>query len=112
MSDSVELRHPTANGNQSATPNFTEIYVGDLTLWFSYTTIIAFAVPGVGRRVRENSWSTTTGKHLNSIDGGAKHSRLKGAEFERQLAIVLGAIGTALEGVSKELTKELEEVTA
>lgn len=38
-----------------------------LTVWFSYSTVIAFAVPGMGRIKSENVWSRTTGKHLNSI---------------------------------------------
>jgi hypothetical protein len=35
--------------------------------------------------VHENVWGTTTGKHLNAIDGGDKKSRLKSAEFEKEL---------------------------
>lgn len=43
-----------------------EIYVGDVTLLFSYETLVGFAVPGVGRVKSENVWGPTTGKHLNS----------------------------------------------
>ena len=59
--------------------------VGNLTLWYSYKTVIAFRAPGTGRVVSENAWSTTTGKHLNQIDGGDKKNRLPRAEFEDKL---------------------------
>ena len=55
-----------------------------LSLFFSYTTIMAFR-GREGLKVRENEWSNTTGKHLNWIDGGDKKSRLAGAEFEKLL---------------------------
>ena len=75
-------------------PNFTRINVGALTVWFSYETPIAFKVDGQPRVVRENIWSTTTGKHLNSIDGGgteAKAERVSSVEFNRALdALGLG----------------------
>ena len=75
-------------------PNFTKINVGALTVWFSYETPIAFKVDGQPRVVRENIWSTTTGKHLNSIDGGtktAKAERVSSVEFDRALeALGLG----------------------
>ena len=75
-------------------PNFTKINVGALTVWFSYETPIAFKVDGHSRVVRENIWSTTTGKHLNAIDGGTKEAtanRVSSDEFDRALdALGLG----------------------
>ena len=75
-------------------PYFTKINVGALTVWFSYETPIAFKVDGQPRVVRENIWSTATGKHLNSIDGGgkeAKAERVSSVEFNRALdALGLG----------------------
>ena len=54
--------------------------------WFSYRTLIAFTSEG-RRFVRQNDWSsTTTGKHLNSIDGGDKKARLPSSEFEAAYA--------------------------
>lgn len=48
--------------------NLTCVELGqNLSVWFSYSTVIAFAVPGLGRIKSENVWSRTTGKHLNSI---------------------------------------------
>ena len=55
----------------------------NVTVWFSYKTMVAFRVRGHERVVRENSWGPTTGKHLNAIDGGDKKARVSGEEFER-----------------------------
>ena len=62
--------------------NFVRVSVGPVTVWFSYTTPIAFTVGGE-RVVRQNEWSTTTGKHLSQIDGGDKASRVDVATFRR-----------------------------
>ena len=69
-------------------PNFTKVNIGTVMVWFSYDTPIAFKVYGQPRVVRENIWSTTTGKHLNWIDGGtkeAKANRVSSDEFDRAL---------------------------
>ena len=82
----IEL-HPLA-------PNFTQVHVNELSIWFSYRTPVAYQVHGGGRCVRVNDWSTTTGKHLNQIDGGskaAKEARLEGSSFEAALASVIQA---------------------
>lgn len=53
--------------------------------YFSYRTVVAVTVPGKGKIVHQNYWGTTTGKHLNWIDGGdkeAKARRLSYEEFE------------------------------
>ncbi len=82
----VSIDHPTDR------PNFTRVWVGDLTLIFSYETIIAFQY-GWGADawvVRENDWSNTTGKHLNWVSED-KDTRLTGEEFKRALDNVLVA---------------------
>ena len=56
------------------------------TVYFSYKTPVAFETIQTGLRVRVNDWSTTTGKHLNAIDGGNKKARISGEQFERELA--------------------------
>ena len=73
----------------STVPNMAVVVIGELTLWFSYKTVIAAKAPGFGRIVSENYWSSTTGKHLNSIDGGNKNDRLKSDEFEAVLRDML-----------------------
>lgn len=65
----------------------------NLTLWYSYNTIIAFRGGGYSRTVRENDWSTTTGKHLNAVDGGNKKARVPGEEFEVMLQDALKKLG-------------------
>lgn len=60
------------------------ISIGNVSLWFSYDTVIAFAA-GNGRKVIKNYWSTTTGRHLNCIDGGNKKDRLDAETFEKEL---------------------------
>lgn len=49
--------------------------------WYSYKTLIAFRKAGEPRKVLQNYWSTTTGKHLNAIDRGDKKSRLTQDQF-------------------------------
>lgn len=48
------------------------IDIGSVTLWYSYTTVIAFKVAGQPVVVHENDWTRTTGKHLNLIDKDKK----------------------------------------
>lgn len=50
--------------------------------YFSYETLVAFTTPDGQKIVHQNDWKTTTGKHLNWIDGGDKKSRVDGETFE------------------------------
>lgn len=59
--------------------------------FFSYETLVAFRPYTKkaqdnghgGLFVSVNRWGTTTGKHLNWIDGGNKKERLSSEEFDR-----------------------------
>jgi hypothetical protein len=65
--------------------------LGELRVWFSYKTPVAFLV-GSTRWVRQNRWGPTTGKHINAIDGGdrqAKAARIPTHQFECMLDRVL-----------------------
>ena len=64
--------------------------LGAVTVYFSYETPVAFSAPGHGLVVRVNDWGTTSGKHLNWIDGGDHKNRLPGSEFEPLLKKVAG----------------------
>jgi len=78
----VQLIYPCRNTKQ------IDVRIGELTLHFSYRTVVAFNSPFSGFVVSENRWSTTTGRHLNEIDGGsteAKAERLPIGEFEQKL---------------------------
>ena len=61
--------------------NFTKVRTVRATLYFSYETLVAFHTPESGLIVRENHWGTTTGKHLNYIDGGNKKNRVSASKF-------------------------------
>jgi hypothetical protein len=77
----------TTYGHTNAT-NAMRVDIGEDTIWFSYRTPIAFQVGWNGVVVRQNDWGSTTGRHLNAIDGGdpdAKRRRLPGPEFEHQI---------------------------
>lgn len=68
-----------------------------MTVWFSYSTPIAFS-SDEGFFIRENSWSATTGKHLNWIDDD--HSkRISGSEFEEKLKDTLSRLKLELPSV-------------
>ena len=74
-------------------PNFTKLTLGPLTLWFSYTIPISFFIDDTFC-TRVNDWSTTTGRHLNTCDGGtpeARAARVPGPVFEARLAAALTA---------------------
>ena len=62
-----------------------QIQVNGCRFYFSYATLVAFEYKGK-LVVHENVWSNTTGKHLNSIDGGDKKNRLSAEKFVEELS--------------------------
>ena len=79
--------------NRSFNGNLTRLYLGRLiTIWFSYETPIAFSVAGEGTFKSENMWTSTMGKHLNSIPA----IELKHDEFTRRLDAFIGQLETAV----------------
>lgn len=77
----IELR-------KQESPTAHLLYLGDVTLAFSYETVVAFAFPGYGWVACENIWSRTTGKHMKQmIPGGVE--RLPYDVFERLLETLL-----------------------
>lgn len=83
----VSIKHPTDR------PNFSRVTIGNITLWFSYETCVAFTDPETfGTWVSENVWGPTTGKHLNYIDPDHTH-RLNRTAFTERLSAVLAKIG-------------------
>jgi hypothetical protein len=64
--------------------NQTIVDIGDLRLYFSYKTVVAFSDSTSGLKCSENVWSTTTGKFLNYIEPDKK-SRLQHDEFSEAL---------------------------
>lgn len=57
----VAIQYPNRN-----TKSLT-VTIGDLDLYFSYETLVAFSSPRVGFWISQNVWSMTTGRHLNEI---------------------------------------------
>lgn len=53
------------------TSNFNKVTIGNLTMWFSYETMVAFQFLEK-LVVHQNDWTTTTGKHLNLISADKK----------------------------------------
>ena len=77
------------NCNENTARNFNCVEIGNLDLYFSYETIVAFRAPDTGLVVSENIWSPTTGKHLNWLDDGDKKGRTPHNEFEDKLQTLL-----------------------
>lgn len=65
------------------------------TFYFSYDTLVAFRC-SKGRFVHTNDWGTTTGKHLNWIDGGDKKSRLNDSDFHKKFKECFGTDADSL----------------
>lgn len=59
------------------------VVAGEIQLWFSYKTCIAFFTPETGFVIRENDWGPTTGKHLNWIDDD-KSKRVPSKVFQEK----------------------------
>lgn len=75
--------------------NSTALHVGQLTLYFSYETVIAFYSPETRLVVSENLWGATTAKHIKAVTGrepekkavaSGAYRRLARPEFETLLA--------------------------
>lgn len=75
----------------------TFVEIGNLTIWFSYKTPVAFQVGGHPRVISVNYWGSTTGGHINDIDPD-KSKRVKSDEFEARLKDVVATIDDVLEG--------------
>ena len=60
--------------NVTGSKNTTAVQIGGTTLYFSYDTLVA-VTKGVNKKVAINTWSNTTGKFLNDIDGGSKEAK-------------------------------------
>jgi hypothetical protein len=68
--------------------NGSGIQLGDLSVYFSYSTVVAFWTPRTGLKIRENDWGATTGRHLSAIEsmhGADREDRVKGSEFDELL---------------------------
>ena len=87
----VTISHPADRAN------FARVDIGDITVYFSYSTIVAFRTPGSGLVCSENVWSQTTGKHLNFIQPN-KARRVPHDEYTAALRL---ALDVRLQGVNE-----------
>lgn len=71
--------------------NFNEVELNDITLWFSYKTVVGFHTSKTGIVCIENLWGPTTGKHLNSIQPDKK-KRVSNEKFNEMLETVLNKL--------------------
>jgi len=78
----IKIEYPNRN-----TKSLT-VSVGELTLYFSYETLIAFDCPRYGFWISENVWGTTTGRHLNEIHPD-KTLRVGNFAFNAQVELML-----------------------
>lgn len=81
-----------------AGPSSLQLFIGSLTIWFSYDTPVAFMVHGCPKVISENRWGVTTGKHLNAIDRD-KSNRIPFGDMISQLEGHLEDVDRALEGM-------------
>ena len=89
--------------NIGHTQNYATVHIGNITLHFSYRTVIAFEGAGYEFTIRENDWGPTTGKHLNMLDGGsaaAKKQRIPGEQFVEMLNDIQRRIAVLPEAVA------------
>ena len=67
-------------GIDNKKPNFTKVYIGRNTFYFSYQTCIAAWNSEKGLIISANVWGNTTGKHLNMVNSD-KTKRIPNSEF-------------------------------
>ena len=77
---------------------FYSVQINGLTLWFSYSTVVAFRdhTTNLQTVCSENVWSVTTGRHLNELSG--KKDRVERKEFEKWLETTLQKYNFTSEG--------------
>lgn len=65
--------------------NLNKVSLGNLDIFFSYNTAVAFENNQGDLVVTQNQWSRTTGSHLTLIDKGAVEDRIPYEEFKKAL---------------------------
>jgi hypothetical protein len=81
------------NVSQNPVRNRQRGEIGNVCLYFSCGTIVAFRTSKTGLVVSENIWGSTTEKHLNWIVGWSGDCRIPYDEFEKQLNELLESRG-------------------
>lgn len=90
--NTIEIEN-TQNGK------LTRLYLGNVCIWFSYSTPVAYSIPGVrGVIVSDKGWSQTTRRHIGTIPG--RRAPIPHAEFERGLDQIQSSVNRALDTLS------------
>lgn len=64
--------------------NLTKFSLGNLDIFFSYNTAVAFEDGQANQVISQNKWSTTTGKHLSIINKDVS-DRIPYEQFTKEL---------------------------
>ena len=90
----ISVSHNTPGANQH------RVSIGNLEIAFSYDTPIGVRMDSESAwTMRENTFGTTTGRHMSALDGGsteAKAVRLAPEDFDEHLTDVLSHHGLRL----------------
>lgn len=77
--------------SSSQNGKLTRLYLGNIVIWFSYETPVAYRVPGIaGTIVSDKGWSQTTRRHIGSIEG--RRAPIAHEDFERGLEAIMRAV--------------------
>lgn len=68
-------------------PNRTEVRIGDLTVFFSYSTPVAAYVPALGWVRTAEKFSVTTSRHINQWLDGVPALTLPAAQFKAAIGL-------------------------
>jgi len=64
--------------------NLTKFSLGNLDIYFSYSTAVAFEDGQANQVISQNKWSSTTGKHLSIINKDVA-DRIPYDQFKKEL---------------------------
>ena len=92
----IYLENPTGRDTKAY-----QVVLGNMSLFFSYSTCIAFFHGRVGYRI-DNSWGPTTGRHMREM-GLHEYPIIPGEEFNQRLAAALYDVACAETSDTKQL---------
>lgn len=78
--------------NENSAKNAILLTINGVRFYFSYRTLVAVKYSGESA-THVNDWGTTTGKHLNWIDGGSPKTRVTGEVWDNHVAQAMQAAG-------------------
>jgi len=76
---------------QSQNGKLTRLYLGNIVIWFSYETPVAYSVPGIaGVVTSDKGWTQTTRRHIATIPG--RRAPIAHDDFMRGLNLIRGSV--------------------